>query len=308
MEKLKRSIIKEELVAITGDFIKAIILNQFIYWLEKMKDFDLYIEQENKRRTNNGLTEENVKTNGWVYKTAEELIKETMINISISTMRNYVKEIVAMGFLDERTNPDYKWDKTKQYRVNLVKIAEEMQKLGYQLQEYRFTENEIRISKIENREEQNQNAIPNITTNITTNNKENSSIINNTPKREQQILGHKEQELLQSGHKGDICPPKIEKEQVLDQKEVLFNDFWKMYPRKDDKKRAKQIFLKIKNIEQVFPIILNSLEKDIKSNQWQNKQFIPMPSTWLGRERWEDEGTTTRQDQLQTIDMSAFGF
>ena len=57
METLKRIIIKEELVAITGDFIKAVILQQLLYWTDRMKDIDKYLEQENKRLTNHGYPE-----------------------------------------------------------------------------------------------------------------------------------------------------------------------------------------------------------------------------------------------------------
>ena len=39
-KKLKRVVIKEELFALTGDFKEAIILNQFIYWSERIRDFD----------------------------------------------------------------------------------------------------------------------------------------------------------------------------------------------------------------------------------------------------------------------------
>ena len=50
MVKLKRSVIKEEeLVELTGNYIDAVLLNQFIYWSERVHDFDLFIEQENKR-------------------------------------------------------------------------------------------------------------------------------------------------------------------------------------------------------------------------------------------------------------------
>jgi len=40
MEALKRIVIKEELVVLTGDYRKAILLNQFLYWSERVKDFD----------------------------------------------------------------------------------------------------------------------------------------------------------------------------------------------------------------------------------------------------------------------------
>ena len=44
MEKIKKVVLREDLLAITGDFRKAIILNQFIYWSERVSDADKFIE------------------------------------------------------------------------------------------------------------------------------------------------------------------------------------------------------------------------------------------------------------------------
>jgi hypothetical protein len=46
MEKIKKVVLREDLLAITGDFRKAIILNQFIYWSERVSDADKFIENE----------------------------------------------------------------------------------------------------------------------------------------------------------------------------------------------------------------------------------------------------------------------
>jgi hypothetical protein len=44
--KLKRAVIKEEYVALTGSVDKALILNQFVYWSERVRDFDLFVKEE----------------------------------------------------------------------------------------------------------------------------------------------------------------------------------------------------------------------------------------------------------------------
>lgn len=136
MEKLKRVIIKEELVALTGNFVKAILLNQFIYWSERVKDFDKFIEEEKRRAEKEG-EEVNIEySNGWIYKTSEELSEETMVGLSPQTVRRYLKELIDNEWIYERNNPQYKWDRTKQYRVNIVKIQKDLRKLGYSLEGY----------------------------------------------------------------------------------------------------------------------------------------------------------------------------
>ena len=147
MKKLKRSVIKEELVKLTGDFKKAVILNQMIFWSERVNDFDKFIEAERNRMESHGEDLTMRPQNGWIYKSAEELSEETMLGLSPKNMRTHIKELVKNGWLDERTNPHYKWDRTKQYRVNIVKIQQDLYKLGYALENYPLYNNAIENSK-----------------------------------------------------------------------------------------------------------------------------------------------------------------
>lgn len=139
MNKLKRVVIKEELVALTGDYKKALMLNQFIYWSERVKDFDKFMTEEKERFIKHGkyeVADEIILTNGWIYKKSEELSDELMIDYKIKAMRVHLKSLVEKGWLDERNNPNFNWDKTKQYRVNLIKIQQDLLKLGYSLEGY----------------------------------------------------------------------------------------------------------------------------------------------------------------------------
>lgn len=73
-------------------------------------------------------------------------------------------------------------------------------------------------------------------------------------------------------------------------KEEWFSRFWAAYPKKRNKARAKQAFFRIKNIEKVFPVMMQALGRQKASADWQKDggQFIPLPTTWLNGERWED--------------------
>lgn len=70
MRKLKRITIKEEFVALTGDTVKAILLNQFVYWSERVADFDAFIAEEKSRAEQSGINMAIEPANGWIYKTA----------------------------------------------------------------------------------------------------------------------------------------------------------------------------------------------------------------------------------------------
>ena len=55
LRKLKRVVIKEEIVAITGDTNLAIVLGQLMYWQERVNDYDKYIDEEECRCRSNGI-------------------------------------------------------------------------------------------------------------------------------------------------------------------------------------------------------------------------------------------------------------
>src|SRR6185437_12054024 len=59
-----------------------------------------------------------------------------MIGVKPKAMRSYLKELIDNGWLDERRNPHIKMDRTMQYRVNLLKIQQDLNALGYALEGY----------------------------------------------------------------------------------------------------------------------------------------------------------------------------
>lgn len=131
---LKRAVIKEELVVLTGNFALATTLNQLLYWSKRVKDSDGLIAEELERISTNKVSD---LRHGWIYKSSEELSQEIMLG-SPSTVRRNLKELVNQKYVFERRNPNprYKFDKTLQYRVNLVKIVEELNELGYRLEHF----------------------------------------------------------------------------------------------------------------------------------------------------------------------------
>ena len=148
-------VIKEELVELTGDFRPALILNQFIYWIERMYDTDKYILEEKERALKHEIEVSIDESKGWVYKTAEELNDELMIGMSVPTIRKYIKQLVEKGYLIQRRNPKYKWDKTMQYRVDLYKVQLDLGKMGYVLEGFKLLPNIKIVEEIELTENEN---------------------------------------------------------------------------------------------------------------------------------------------------------
>lgn len=70
---------------------------------------------------------------------------------------------------------------------------------------------------------------------------------------------------------------------------VPFEDFWKLYPRKVEKKKASAKWARVPC--ELHAQILADIEARKKSDQW-TRGFIPHPTTYLNGERWNDEITS----------------
>lgn len=78
--------------------------------------------------------------------------------------------------------------------------------------------------------------------------------------------------------------------ELVDPVDTWFDKFWEEYPKKQDKKGARKSFGKVCKTEKDFETIMNGLTVQ-KNTTWKGKdmQYIPMPTTWLNGNRWEDE-------------------
>ena len=112
----------------------------------------------------------------------------------------------------------------------------------------------------------------------------------------------------------NIQSTKTTKESVVSEIELMFDQFWAIYPKKVDKKGSLRAFKNIKKLKEVFPEILKAVEIQKRSVQWQkeNGQFIPNPTTYIHQERWntvnEADAVQNIQDQMLANNLSNFSF
>lgn len=139
---LRRVVIKEELVALTGDFMEALVLNQLLDWSQRARDYVQLMAEELKRgKGGMDSAADWQPVHGWIYKKSDELANELMVGCSATTttIRRVMNRLLVKGLLWERNNPDIGWDKTKQYRVNLLALSEGLAALGYQLEGFELS-------------------------------------------------------------------------------------------------------------------------------------------------------------------------
>ena len=94
---------------------------------------------------------------------------------------------------------------------------------------------------------------------------------------------------IDKNNKNNISCNKNSEIEVLDQKEMWFESFWKIYPKHQDKKKAKQKFLKLCKDEKKYQEIMQGLRNVLPVWAKKDTKYIPMPTTWLNGERWNDE-------------------
>lgn len=68
-----------------------------------------------------------------------------------------------------------------------------------------------------------------------------------------------------------------------------FDEFWKIYPRKENKKKAHAIWER-RQLDLKADLIINDVILRMEKHEpWKDKQYIPHATTYLNGERWEDE-------------------
>lgn len=82
----------------------------------------------------------------------------------------------------------------------------------------------------------------------------------------------------------------------------LFERFWKAYPRKKDKDKARQEWDKLRPDRKLMRTMSAALERDKQSEEWQRDKgkYVPYACRWLSHRRWEDEPDGTAEPVAET--------
>lgn len=101
----------------------AALLNNMEYWTNIKLANSRQVEIENAIAANEGaplLPDDGT----WVYKTHEETQCDLLELFGRNKIVNNMAWLVSVGYLETRANPRYKWDKTKQYSLNLQTLQD----------------------------------------------------------------------------------------------------------------------------------------------------------------------------------------
>lgn len=84
--------------------------------------------------------------------------------------------------------------------------------------------------------------------------------------------------------------------------DTRFDEFWAVYPNRKDKKLARDRWAN-KDLDRIADKIIAAVKVQARSEDWTKNagQFIPLPSTYLNRERWEDAETTVATPSRESM-------
>lgn len=82
-----------------------------------------------------------------------------------------------------------------------------------------------------------------------------------------------------------------------------FDEFWAAYPRRVGKEDARKKYQRLNPDATLHTQVLAAIDRHKRLPQWlkDNGEYIPHPTTWLNKRRWEDEPATALQGVRATV-------
>ncbi len=132
----KPAVIRQSLVSLTEEPCSAVILDQLLYEALSVQDFELFVAEEKRASLENRVS----FYHGWFSKSAQELLEDSMLTMSVSTLRRYLSILIKRGWVQTRKSSQNKGTRTPHYRVNLKKLCSDLYEHGYHLPDFAIYE------------------------------------------------------------------------------------------------------------------------------------------------------------------------
>lgn len=101
-----------------------------------------------------------------------------------------------------------------------------------------------------------------------------------------------------------VTPLTSNNNQVINNKEIWFNNIYEIWPKKGKKEIAKDQYYK--SLEKIdHTSLLRNLNKYLESVNFKDRKYVPLLCNWLKDERWNDDLDSEDLQILSTRDMMA---
>lgn len=252
-----------------GSAEKAIICQQLYYLMQR--------------------SEQVVDGKKWITLTVEKSNRckswaEILPWVTGRSIKRYLEDLTSLGVIESKNLNQSTLDRTLSWSINTSKL----EALGIGKTDNASCQN-VTMGKNEETAEESRNS---------DNDKMDSSIV--TKCHDINTESNKEDRInLNLDTKTNPPLPPHRGERMSEEDFLIF---WEAYPKKQDKKKAYKSFSRLK--KGLLPKILASIAEFKKTDSWQ-KGFIPMPTTFINGERWEDIiSISIPKDGIQKISTS----
>lgn len=254
--------------------VEAILLNHICFWLTKNKANNVHAHEGRY----------------WTYGTMKAFA-ELYPYLTVNQVRRALENLKKKGLIIDAEYNTKPFDRTKWYSLSDIAMAEmdvffytsEPQKAVEEDEEEKLPpsgieqadnskclNSQMELAKMPTGSGENHKPIPYIITDI---------VKDNSIERESNIK--------YSGQDAKCSLSKSDLERI----DMLagFNKFWDMYPRKVQRPLAWNAWQCLDVDSSLYDAIYQAVEKYKRTKQWQDKNYIPYPATFLQDERWKDE-------------------
>ncbi|MFA5079844.1 MAG: hypothetical protein WC541_10225 [Dehalococcoidia bacterium] len=141
--KPRFAVLREDLFAITGDQLMALILDRLLYDTYKDDDFEAFYDEGLREGRFPGIE----PTHGWLHKTACDIYCECMAN-SIDSVRSRLNKMVSKGLLMRRKHSVINMDRSYDYRVSIGTVIKRLDDIGYTLDISNYVKEDDKIERL----------------------------------------------------------------------------------------------------------------------------------------------------------------
>ena len=102
------------------------------------------------------------------------------------------------------------------------------------------------------------------------------------------------------------APTYTEQPEIITAEQYNFEQFWNKYPKKVNHDAALREFMKIPDVNTIFPDIMRALDIQIKSKQWREEggRYIPSPENYIKKSAWNNviDNTLTEDEVFKHLE------
>jgi hypothetical protein len=144
----KYFVLREGMIKLAGGFVQAALLSSLLGWTRHWLKTDnevykqIQVAAQNKDLKKVRHFKKQIRQ-GWFWKSYREMAKELLDQVSAKTCERYVNSFEKMGLIESREPEEKAIYRAKWYKADVVKIKEELNNLGFDLDHYKDHKNSI---------------------------------------------------------------------------------------------------------------------------------------------------------------------